>query len=62
MVNEIFVIGGSSLLELSLGKFKDYCKLLFVTRINKNYECDVFMPQFEEKANFSKLFISKTYS
>jgi dihydrofolate reductase len=47
-VNEIFVIGGVTLFELSIGKYSNYCKLLFVTRINKAYDCDVFMPKIDE--------------
>ena len=61
-LNEIFVIGGSSLFELSLNEYAEYCKLVFVTRINKDYECDVFMPAFEKKEDFTKIFISQTYS
>lgn len=57
-VNEIMVIGGSSLIELSVNKYKDHCKLLIVTRINKDYECDVFMPKIEESDAFTKIFIS----
>jgi dihydrofolate reductase len=65
-INEIFLIGGVSLIELALGKYSSLCKLLFVTRINKNFECDVFMPQnfneTHEDCKFKKIFISKTFS
>ena len=61
-VNEIFVIGGSTVYELALGKYSDYCKLVFLTRINKQFEADCFMPKMDELKTFSKLFISKTYS
>lgn len=47
-VNEIFVIGGSSLYEMSIsGQYKDYCKLIIATRINKKFECDTFIPEIE---------------
>lgn len=62
IVNEIFVIGGVSLFEMSVRKYSEYCKLLMVTRINKNFECDVFMPEIDEVDKFSKIFVSKTYS
>ena len=48
--------------ELALGKYSDYCKLVFLTRINKQFEADCFMPKMDELKTFSKLFISKTYS
>jgi dihydrofolate reductase len=60
-INEIYIIGGSSLFELALGKYKNYCKMIVMTRINKVFECDVFMPKFDEEV-FTKLYISKTYS
>lgn len=47
-VGEIFVIGGSSLYEKSInGEYKDYCKLIIATRINKLFECDTFIPEVE---------------
>lgn len=61
-VNEIFVIGGSSLYESSFGQYKDFCKLVIATRINKKYECDTFIPNLETSADFSPLFVSQTYS
>jgi dihydrofolate reductase/thymidylate synthase len=61
MVNEIFVIGGTSLFELSLGKYVDYCKLVIKTRINKDFEGDVFMPKIDEVNTFAPLYITKTY-
>ena len=62
LVNEIFVIGGTSLYELSLGKYSDYCKLVIKTRINKDFEGDVFMPKIDEVNTFTPLYITKTYS
>ena len=63
MVNEIFIIGGSALFELALNKYKQHCKLVIMTRVNKDYECDVFMPKgLEEESIFTKMYISKTYS
>jgi dihydrofolate reductase len=61
-VNEIFIIGGTTLFELALGKYTDYCKLIIKTRINKDFEGDVFMPKFDELNTFTKLYITKTYS
>ena len=42
-VNEVFVIGGSSIYEQALGQFKDNCKMVIATRINKKYECDTLL-------------------
>jgi len=65
-VNEIFVIGGSSLYEMSMkGQFKDYCKMIIATRINKKFECDTFIPALEDlktNTDFVPLHISETYS
>ena len=66
-VNEIFVIGGSSLYEMSInGQYKDYCKQIIATRINKKFECDTFIPEIENfhqnGATFVPLHISETYS
>ena len=59
-VAEIFVIGGQSLFEESLTNFKHLCKLVIATRINKDFEADVSMPEMDD--NFTPLFISQTYS
>lgn len=61
LVNEIFVIGGTSLFELSLGKYVDNCKLVIKTRINKDFEGDVFMAKIDEQTTFTPLYITKTY-
>jgi dihydrofolate reductase len=42
-VAEIFVVGGSSLYDMSMDKYKEYCKLIIATRINKLFECDTFI-------------------
>ena len=61
-VNELFVIGGSSLYEASMNKFKDHCKLIIATRVNKKFECDTFIPDLEKNKDFSALHISETQS
>lgn len=60
-VNEIFVIGGSNIYDVALTKFSDLCKLIILTRINKDYPADVFMPKIDESQTFTKMHISKTY-
>jgi len=56
-VKEIFIIGGQSLFEEAVSeKYRNLCKLIIATRINKDFEADVTMPVFED--NFSPLFIS----
>ena len=56
-ISESFVIGGQALFEEALSEpFIDNCKLIFGTRINKDFEADVYMPKFEDK--FEPLFIS----
>ena len=64
-VNEMFVIGGSSLYEMSMTKYVNYCKLFITTRINKLYECDTFVPNLEKtetNPHFTPLHVSETYS
>ena len=64
-MNEIFVIGGATVYEQALKEFGEHCKLIILTRINKAYEVDTFMPKFaceEEGGAFTKIHISKSYS
>ena len=60
-IAEVFVIGGQALFEEALSDDMSFlCKLIIATRINREYESDIFMPAFENK--FEPLFISQTYS
>ena len=62
-INEIFVIGGSSLYNDCLeGEMKKHCKLVIATRINKAYECDTFINDLENNESFCPLLISQTHS
>ena len=56
-VAEVFVVGGLALYEEALSDTMiSQCKLVIATRINREYDADVFMPTFEDK--FEPLFIS----
>lgn len=44
-LDKIFVIGGAQLYEQAV--VKNECTQLFLTRINANFDCDVFFPEFE---------------
>jgi len=60
-VKEIFIIGGQSLFEEAISEqYRHLCKMIIATRINKDYESDVFMPAIED--HFTPLYISQTYS
>lgn len=67
-VQEIFVIGGSSLYEACMGPqshLREFCKLVIATRINKSFECDVHVSQLESaesKEAFPPLHVSQTFS
>ncbi len=51
------MLGGQAVFEEALSdEFCHLCKLVIGTRINREYEADVFMPAFEDK--FEPLFIS----
>jgi dihydrofolate reductase / thymidylate synthase len=63
-ISEVFIIGGASVYEQSLKQFNEHCKLVIMTRINKAFEADTFMPKIaceEEGGNFTRIHISKTY-
>jgi dihydrofolate reductase len=64
-VNEIFIIGGATIYEQALKNYSDQCKLIILTRVNKAFEADTFMPKIvtddESGSIFTKLHISKTY-
>ena len=46
-IGEIYVVGGSGVFLKCLTKYKDQCKFVIGTRINKDYpDADVFMPEF----------------
>ena len=58
---ELFLIGGQAVFEEALSdELIHLCKMVIGTRINRDYDADVFMPPFEEK--FEPIFISQTYS
>lgn len=46
---EIFVIGGESIYEMLL----PYCRYAHVTKINYNYEADVYFPNLDKLDNWS---------
>jgi dihydrofolate reductase len=59
-IGEVFVIGGSSIFDECLTTYKEKCKLVFTTRINKNFpEADVFMPTLPE-SDWAPVFVSET--
>lgn len=64
-VNEVFIIGGASVYEQALKQFNEFCKMVILTRINKAFEADTFMPKLcsdkEEDSQFIPIHISKTY-
>lgn len=45
-----------------MNQFKEHCKLLITTRVNKKYDCDTYMPNPETSDDFSVLHVSKTFS
>ena len=61
-VNEIFVIGGSSLYTMAMTSHKENCKLIIATRVNKEFECDVNVPDLEKSKDFEPMHVSQTQS
>jgi len=44
------------------GEFKQHCKLVIATRINKTFECDTFISDLEKSETFCPLMVSQTKS
>ena len=57
-VNEIHIIGGAQLFETILVTYRQFCKLVVLTRIYKDYPVDVFMPDFNQGGEFSCVHLS----
>ena len=52
-INEIHIIGGVQLFETILVTYRQFCKLVVLTRIHKDYPVDVFMPDFKKGGEIS---------
>jgi dihydrofolate reductase/thymidylate synthase len=60
-VREIVVIGGASLYTLCLENYKESCKYIVFTRVNKTYEAwDTFINPIDTKI-FKPIYITKTF-
>ena len=58
-INEIFVMGGSSLYQACFEQLAEHVKMVIATRINKKFECDTFVPSLEAKeSKFTPVHIS----
>ncbi|XP_076331915.1 dihydrofolate reductase [Tachypleus tridentatus] len=44
-IEKIFVIGGSSLYKEAIDS--SYCSKIYLTRIDRDFQCDTFFPQFD---------------
>lgn len=60
-VGEIYVVGGQGVFEKCLTDYQHLCKLVINTRINKDYDADVYMPEVP-KDKFTPVFVSQTYN
>ena len=60
-IKEVFLIGGSDLLQKVLTDHRDIVKNVFLTRVYKEFECDTFMPKDWLKG-FELKEVSKTMS
>lgn len=57
---EVFVIGGQAAYEEAMQM--PSCTRLYITRVAKDYECDVFFPAFDTEESFKVVNLSKTQS
>jgi dihydrofolate reductase len=55
-VDEIFVIGGAMLYAEAIKN--PLCKYIHLTKIESEFDCDVFIPSFRDE--FNSIFVSKT--
>lgn len=60
-IKEVFLIGGSDLLQKVLTDHRDIVKNVFLTRVYKEFECDTFMPK-DWLQGFELKEVSKTMS
>jgi dihydrofolate reductase/thymidylate synthase len=59
ILNEIFIIGGNQIYKEFLAKYPNLCKFIFLTQIEKEFECDVF---FELPKSYVPINVSKSYA
>lgn len=43
-INDVFIIGGQSIYEKAIKS--PYCRMIYLTEIYKNYNCDTYFPKF----------------
>jgi dihydrofolate reductase/thymidylate synthase len=55
--SKIFVIGGASIYNYLLDNYRSNCRAIFLTQIEKDFQCDTFMNKPKE---FTPIYISKT--
>ncbi|TNV77527.1 hypothetical protein FGO68_gene7406 [Halteria grandinella] len=60
-VREVFLIGGTQMFAEALTTYINSCKLLILTRINKDFVGDTFMPTYDSN-NFQLIHQSKTFA
>jgi dihydrofolate reductase len=44
---DLIVIGGTQVFKECLLNYSEACKMIVITRINKSFESDTFMPKFD---------------
>lgn len=55
--DEVFVVGGQKVYE----DFLDYCDILYITKIDKDFEAEKFFPNVDELENWKLIDESKIY-
>lgn len=55
--NQIFIIGGESIYKRAM----DYADKIYLTHINKDYNCDRFFPEVDSKLFFSRILKNFVY-
>ena len=60
-IGEVFVCGGQAVVQKCIDDYRDLCKFAILTRINREFKADIFMPLIPEES-FSTVFLSKTFS
>lgn len=59
--DEVWIIGGTEIYKHFYQYYTNYISKICVTRVNKEYECDVYFPEISEKFKLIKCFLTSEY-
>ena len=57
-IDELWIMGGTKIYELFYNEYNDIIDKIFVTRVSKDYKCDVFFPDISESFTLTDTIIT----